>query len=111
MKLIDSNKISGNRIIYSLDKCIHVLFPLESNGGRARTTIEKPETNRVICLIVHEINIPSWFLSGVRWRGVAVNYRDAKNLWNLVYEHSSVLFLRQLPKRLFSLLEDGGEDL
>lgn len=94
MKLIDLNKISGNRIIYLFDKCIYVLFLLESNGGRVMIIIEKLEINRVICFIVYEINIFFWFLSGVRWRGVVVNYRDVKKLWNLVYEYSFVLFLR-----------------
>lgn len=35
---------------------------------------EKSEMNRVTFLIIYEINVPSWFLDGVRWRTVAVTY-------------------------------------
>lgn len=71
-------------------------------------TIAKPEINRATCLIIHELNLTSWFGDGIRWKGVAVTYRVYQELVKRSYEHRPVLCLRHLPRELFPLLGEVG---
>ena len=66
---------------------------MERNGGRGMITTEKPEIIRATCIIVHEINLPSWFGDGIRWKGVAMTYRVYQERVKPSYEHRPLLFL------------------